>query len=38
MFLALEAYLSVFRVSSKLVSAGEQHAIIDVLELPPSES
>lgn len=37
-FLALEAYLRVLRVSSKLISAGETQAIIEVLELPPSES
>lgn len=37
-FLALEAYLSVFKVSSKLYSAGEIQAIIVVQELPPSES
>jgi hypothetical protein len=38
MFLALDAYFKVLRVSSKLVSAGEQQAIIEVRELPPSES
>ena len=38
MFLALEAYLSVLRVSSKLYSAGEIQAIIVVLEFPPKES
>ena len=38
MFLALLAYLRVFRVSSKLYSAGEIHAIIVVLEFPPKES
>mmetsp|Transcript_40057 Transcript_40057/g.77967 ORF Transcript_40057/g.77967 Transcript_40057/m.77967 type:complete len:217 (-) Transcript_40057:509-1159(-) len=32
------AYLSVLSVSSKLVSDGEQHAIIKVLLLPPNES
>ena len=37
-FLAQEAYLSVFKVSSKLYSAGEIQAIIVVQELPPSES
>ena len=37
-FLAREAYLRVFKVSSKLYSAGEMHAIIVVQELPPSES
>ena len=38
MFLALLAYFSVFSVSSKLISAGEMHAIMIVLLLPPSES
>jgi len=38
MFLALEAYLRVFKVSSKLYSAGEMQAIIVVHELPPRES
>lgn len=38
MFLALDAYLSVFRVSSKLYSAGDIQAIIVVLEFPPNES
>lgn len=38
MFLALLAYLRLFNVSSKFISAGETHAIIDVLELPPRES
>jgi len=38
MFLALEAYLRVFSVSSKLYSAGEIHAIIVVQEFPPRES
>ena len=38
MFLALFAYLSVFRVSSRFASAGEMHATITVREFPPSES
>ena len=38
MFLALVAYLSVFSVSSKLVSTGETHATTHVFEFPPSES
>jgi len=38
MFLALLAYLRVFKVSSKLISAGDTHAIIEVLEFPPNES
>lgn len=50
MFLARDAYFNVFSVSSKLLSAGEQHAIILMLYilsneysylvrlLPPSES
>jgi hypothetical protein len=38
MFLALDAYFKVLSVSSNEVSAGEQQAIIDVLELPPKES
>lgn len=38
MFLAREAYLRVFKVSSKLYSAGEIQAIIVVLEFPPNES
>jgi len=38
MFLARDAYLSVFSVSPKLHSAGEQAAIITVRELPPRES
>ena len=37
-FLALLAYFSVFNVSSKLISAGETQAIIEVRELPPKES
>mmetsp|Transcript_9894 Transcript_9894/g.40048 ORF Transcript_9894/g.40048 Transcript_9894/m.40048 type:complete len:298 (-) Transcript_9894:980-1873(-) len=37
-FLALAAYLSVLRVSSRLASAGDMHAIMHVRELPPSES
>ena len=35
---ALLAYFRVFNVSSNELSAGEQHAIILVLELPPKES
>lgn len=38
MFLALEAYLKVVKVSSKLKSAGEMAAIITVFVLPPNES
>jgi hypothetical protein len=38
MFLALLAYFKVLRVSSKLISAGDTQAIMDVLELPPNES
>jgi len=38
MFLARDAYFSVFSVSPKLHSAGEQAAIITVRELPPKES
>ena len=38
MFLALAAYLSVFKLSSKLASAGDMHAIMHVLALPPNES
>ena len=38
MFLALDAYFSVLRVSSKLYSAGDMHAIMVVREFPPSES
>ena len=38
MLRARDAYFSVFSVSSKLLSAGETHAIIVVRELPPSES
>ena len=37
-FLALDAYLRVVKVSSKLKSAGEIAAIITVLVLPPRES
>ena len=36
--LARSAYLSVFKVSSKLLSAGLTQAIIKVLLLPPRES
>ena len=32
------AYFSEFKVSSKFISAGDIHAIIDVRELPPRES
>jgi hypothetical protein len=38
MFFARLAYLSVLSVSSKLLSAGDTHAIMMVRELPPSES
>mmetsp|Transcript_114602 Transcript_114602/g.222546 ORF Transcript_114602/g.222546 Transcript_114602/m.222546 type:complete len:238 (-) Transcript_114602:196-909(-) len=38
MFLALLAYFNVFSVSPKCTSAGEIHAIIKVLLLPPKES
>ena len=38
MFLALDAYLTVDRVSSILLSAGDAQAIIVVRELPPKES
>ena len=34
-YLALSAYLSVLTVSSRLLSAGEQQAIISVMLLPP---
>lgn len=34
----VSAHLSVFRPSSRLMSAGLMHAIMTVLELPPSES
>ena len=37
-FLALLAYFSVLRVSSRLASAGEMQATITVRELPPRES
>ena len=38
MLRALLAYLRVFKVSSKLISAGDTHAIIEVREFPPKES
>ena len=38
MFLARFAYLRVLSVSMRSLSAGEMHAIIKVLLLPPSES
>lgn len=38
MFLARLAYFRVLRVSSKLISAGETQAIIEVREFPPKES
>ena len=37
-FLARFAYFNVFKLSSKLLSAGLTHAIIKVLELPPKLS
>lgn len=37
-FLALDAYFTVLKDSSRLLSAGETQAIMVVLELPPKES